>query len=267
MKRIESKENKLIKKVKGLNQKKNRDKENQFIAEGLRFVNDIPDDWKVENYFVTEQFLNENDDSIIEKYEEKAQVCIVDEKIFQSISDTESPQGILAVCHKNEYDLDEIINKDIENPFYLILEELQDPRNVGTILRTADACGVDAIFLTKGSVDIYNNKVLRGTMGSFFHVPIIQNVSVDEISAHMKAKNIPLYATHLKAEEYPYSTDFRKSCAFFIGNEANGLSEKSAKICDKWVKLPMIGGAESLNASIATGVILYEVVRQRIAEL
>lgn len=264
MKKIESRDNKLIKKVKSLSLKKNRDKENLFIAEGLRFVNDIPDDWYVENYFMTENFIKTINKEDLEKYENKSEVCIVDENIFETMCDTENPQGILAVCRKNELSFEEVINRDIEAPFYVILEELQDPRNVGTIVRTADACGVNGIFLTKGSVDIYNPKVLRGTMGSFFHTPIIQNLTIEEIVKNMKEKNIPLYATHLKGTEYPYSMDFKGSCGFFIGNEANGLSEKSEKLCDKWIKLPMIGGAESLNASIATGVILYEVVRQRI---
>lgn len=265
MKNIESRENKIIKRIKALQIKKNRDKEQVFIAEGLRFVNHIPLNQEVELYLISEKFLSEIEkNSDISKYEERADVYVVNDKIFQNVSDTENPQGILAICKQKVYNLDDIINDYKENPFYIIMEDLQDPANVGTILRTADACGVDGVFLTKGCVDIYNPKVLRGTMGSLFNVPVVKNLDLYEIVSKMKEKNINTYAMHLKGEEYPYSMNFKESCCFIVGNEARGLTDKCANMCDKLVKLPMLGGAESLNASIASGVMLYEVVRQRI---
>lgn len=187
--------------------------------------------------------------------------CLPD-GLFASICDTENPQGILAVCKKLVWDEAAVFAK--ERPFFLLAEELNDPGNLGTVIRTADACGADAVFLSKGSVDLYNPKVLRSTMGSLFHVPVFQNVSLEEISEKLKADQIPLYAAHLKGESYPYALPLQEACAFLIGNEARGLSEKAAALCDQWVKIPMPGQAESLNASIAAGVLLYEVVRQRL---
>ena len=139
-----------------------------------------------------------------------------------------------------------------------------DPGNLGTVIRTADACGADAVFLSKGSVDLYNPKVLRATMGSLFHVPVFQNIDLHALSEKMQAKQIPLYAAHLKGDRYPYALPLQDACAFLIGNEARGLSEDAAALCDAWVKIPMPGQAESLNASVAAGVLLYEVVRQRL---
>ena len=141
---------------------------------------------------------------------------------------------------------------------------MNDPGNLGTVIRTADACGADAIFLSKGSVDMYNPKVLRSTMGSMFHVPVFQNVELNEISAKLKKNEIPLYAAHLRGDTYPYGLELAEPCAFIIGNEARGLSDEAADLCDRWVKIPMPGQAESLNASIAAGVLMYEVVRQRL---
>ena len=259
MKKIESRDNKWVKRLNGLKIKKNRDKEGVFVAEGLRFINEVPADWAVEAYAVSETFAAEND---LSRYEKKAEVLCLPDGVFASVCDTENPQGILAVCKKLEWDEGAVFAK--EHPFFLLAEELNDPGNLGTVIRTADACGADAVFLSKGSVDLYNPKVLRSTMGSLFHVPVFQNVDLNEISAKLKEKGIPLYAAHLKGDKFPYDLDLKASCAFIIGNEARGLSEKAADLCDRWVKIPMPGQAESLNASIAAGVLMYEVVRQRL---
>lgn len=259
MKRIESRDNKWVKRLNGLKIKKNRDKESVFVAEGLRFIKEVPADWAVEAYAVSETFAAEND---LNRYEKKAEVLCLPDALFASICDTENPQGILAVCKKLEWDEEVMFVK--ENPFFLLAEELNDPGNLGTVIRTADACGADGVFLSKGSVDLYNPKVLRSTMGSLFHVPVFQNVDLNEISAKLKEKEIPLYAAHLKGNRFPYDLDLKTSCAFLIGNEARGLSEKAADLCDHLVKIPMPGQAESLNASIAAGVLMYEVVRQRL---
>ena len=259
MKRIESRDNKWVKRLNGLKIKKNRDKEGVFVAEGLRFISEVPADWKVEAYIVSDSFAAEND---VYAYEEKAEVICLTDALFASVCDTENPQGILAVCKKLEWDETAVFAK--EKPFFILAEELNDPGNLGTVIRTADACGADAVFLSKGSVDLYNPKVLRSTMGSMFHVPVFQNVDLNDISAKLKKNEIPLYAAHLRGDTYPYGLELAESCAFIIGNEARGLSDEAADLCDRWVKIPMPGQAESLNASIAAGVLMYEVVRQRL---
>ena len=210
-------------------------------------------------YAVSNAFAAENDLSL---YEEKAEVLCLTDALFAAVCDTENPQGILAVCKKLDWDADAVLAK--KTPFLLLAEELNDPGNLGTVIRTADACGADAVFLSKGSVDLYNPKVLRATMGSLFHVPVFQNIDLHALSEKMQAKQIPLYAAHLKGDRYPYALPLQDACAFLIGNEARGLSKDAAALCDAWVKIPMPGQAESLNASVAAGVLLYEVVRQRL---
>ena len=186
MKRIESRDNKWIKRLNGLKIKKNRDKEGLFIAEGLRFIREIPKNWEVLAYAVSNAFAAENDLSL---YEEKAEVLCLTDALFAAVCDTENPQGILAVCKKLDWDADAVLAK--KTPFLLLAEELNDPGNLGTVIRTADACGADAVFLSKGSVDLYNPKVLRATMGSLFHVPVFQNIDLHALSEKMQAKQIP----------------------------------------------------------------------------
>ncbi len=257
-KRIESTKNHLIKRLQGLKQRKNREKEGVFIAEGLRFVEEIPKDWGIECYVVSDHFTQTYD---ISAFEKRADTYCVTDKLFALLADTENPQGILAVCHQKTYDLETILQN--KNGFFLLAEEMNDPGNLGTIIRTADACNVDAIFLSKGSVDVYHAKTLRATMGSVFHIPVFQNVSLEETATCLQGRGIPIYAAHLKGRQYPYSLNLRRACAFLIGNEARGLSDDAAALCDSYVKIPMPGKAESLNASVAAAVLLYETVRQR----
>ena len=189
---------------------------------------------------------------------EDVRVVRVPRDVMASVSQMDAPQGAIFLCRLPERKPGTIL------PGTLLLDGIQDPGNLGTVIRTADACGADAVFLSKGSVDLYNPKVLRATMGSLFHVPVFQNIDLHALSEKMQAKQIPLYAAHLKGDRYPYALPLQDACAFLIGNEARGLSEDAAALCDAWVKIPMPGQAESLNASVAAGVLLYEVVRQRL---
>ncbi len=254
---IESAQNKFVKKIKGLQQHKNREKEGLFVVEGLRFVAEIPQNYSILFYAVSNRFQNKNDISV---YQKRSQVLVFADTIFSTMTDTEHSQGILAVCQKKENT--EFYFK--QNGLYLLIEEVQDPGNLGTIIRTADACNVDAIFLSKGCVDLYNPKVLRSTMGSLFHVPIFRNVDFISSIDKMKQQNILVFAAHLKAKDYYYTANFKKGCAFLIGNEGKGISEEAAQKCSQLIKIPMLGQAESLNASVASAVLLYEAVRQRL---
>lgn len=140
-------------------------------------------------------------------------LCLTD-ALFAAVCDTENPQGILAVCKKLDWDADAVLAK--KTPFLLLAEELNDPGNLGTVIRTADACGADAVFLSKGSVDLYNPKVLRATMGSLFHVPVFQNIDLHALSEKMQAKQIPLYAAHLKGDRYPTPCPYRMPVPFSL---------------------------------------------------
>lgn len=259
VKYIESAQNRLVKRLHGLKLRKNREKEQVFVAEGIRFVEEIPAEWPVECYVVSAEYASAYDLAGLER---RGEVYVLTDSLFASVAETENPQGILAVCGRKEYDITEMMER--RNAFFLMAEEMNDPGNLGTVIRTADACGVNAVFLSKGSVDLYNPKTLRATMGSVFHIPVFQNISLDEMAMELREKGIPLYAAHLQGRQYPYSLNLRRACAFLIGNEARGLSEEAAALCDSYVKIPMPGQAESLNASVAAAVLLYEVVRQRL---
>lgn len=258
---IDSSQNKTIKLISSLKAKKDRDRLGLFVAEGIRFVEEIPNGYEIVLYAVSESFGAEFDLSV---FENRAIVHVVADKLFKEISDTTNPQGILAVIRQKNISVEQVIENAQENGFFIIAEELNDPGNLGTIVRTADACGCDGVFLSKGSVDIYNPKVLRSTMGSIFHLPVISDVDIEECVKKLKDKGITIYAAHLQGLEYPYSFNLSKGCSFILGNEARGLSDKVAKLADVYVKIPMPGKAESLNASIAAGVLMYEVVRQRL---
>lgn len=255
---IESNYNPIVKQLLALKLKKEREKSNVFIAEGERFVKDIPKDWDIKMYIISQSFQENKNLNI---FNAQTKIYTVTDNIFANISDTQNPQGVLAVCRQKKYTLSDIL---IREPHFLLLaEELQDPGNLGTIIRVADAAGVTGIILSKGTVDLYNPKVLRATMGSIFHMPIIQNANMKETIIELNQKNIKILGAHLNSSITPYSIDLKNSVAIIVGNEANGLSDDIAKLTDILVKLPMVGKAESLNVSMASGILLYEVLRQR----
>lgn len=252
---IESNQNKIIKEVNALKAKKERDKTGLFILEGKRLVDEIPNSWEIK-YLLKAESYSENINF--------ENVYTVKDSLFEKISETVNPQGILAVCHIKEFD---VTNVDYSNsPFFVVLENVTDPGNMGTLIRTADAAGADGIFLSKGCVDIYNPKVIRATMGSIFHLPIYRNLTLMDLMEDFKDNNVKTLAAHLKGTSTPYKVDMTTACAVIIGNEANGLSDEISEMASDLVKIPMPGKAESMNAGIAGGILIYEAVRQRIEE-
>ena len=184
--------------------------------------------------------------------------CIyVTEKVFSGITDVTNPQGILAVIGKNT-DVNEI---DYNQNLFLVLDNIQDPGNMGTILRTADSINLKQIIVSKGTADCYNPKVVRSTMGAIFRVKVIECEDLKKVVKEMKKRKIKVYATDLQTDKSIYDVDYKKS-AIVIGNEANGVSKELLEIADEKIRIPMIGKTESLNAAVATGIILYEVVRK-----
>ena len=252
---IESNQNKIIKEVNSLKAKKERDKTGLFILEGKRLVDEIPNSWEIKYLLKAESYS---------EHINFENVYTVKDSLFEKISETVNPQGILAVCHIKEFD---VTNVDYSNsPFFVVLENVTDPGNMGTLIRTADAAGADGIFLSKGCVDIYNPKVIRATMGSIFHLPIYRNLNLMDLMEDFKNNNVKTLAAHLKGTSTPYKVDMTTACAVIIGNEANGLSDEISEMASDLVKIPMPGKAESMNAGIAGGILIYEAVRQRIEE-
>ncbi len=258
---ISSSQNAIIKEVKSLKEKKHRDTKGMFFIEGIRFVEEALKEKAVISKILVSDHLSsvQGGNEVLEKVQmHKVPLYFLPYKLFKEVSDTENPQGILAVMHSRNYLLKDVISG---RNFFVMLDSVQDPGNLGTIIRTADAAGVTAVILSKGCVDVYNPKVLRSTMGSVFHVPICYNMDITEAIIEMKSYGIRLCASHLEGSTSYYDLKYKDNIALIIGNEANGISESVKEAADLLVKIPMPGRAESLNASVAASLLIYEVLR------
>ena len=260
MKVISSKDNAIIKHIAKLKEKKYRAEYNEFIVEGLRLIKEAVQENAEIKYIVVCDGCDNSE--IIEghlKYEmARLDFIYVPQNIFKMISDVENPQGVLAVIGKKN-------NEEIKTneDLILALDDIQDPGNLGTILRTADSVGLKQILVSKGTADSYNPKVVRSTMGAIFRVNIVVCEDLKETLKELQNKEYKVMITSLKAKNSIYNTNYNKK-VIVIGNEANGVSKEIQNIADEKVIIPMFGKTESLNASVATGVILYEYVRQKL---
>lgn len=257
---ITSSQNSSIKRLKLLQRnKKQRTKDKVFIVEGLRAVEEIPKEWPVDQYIVAESFADTAQNIITRN---NTLVLYVSDSVFAGISDTRTPQGIMAVVSQPNHSMDQVMAQD--QGFFIIADEIQDPGNLGTLLRTAHGAGAHGLFLSKGCVDIYNPKTIRATMGSIFHIPLFIDMDIEWLIERLMTHNTNLYATALEESKMLYDYDYTKKTGIIIGNEANGISEKTKEMVSNFIKIPMPGNAESLNASIAAGICMFEVVRQRL---
>lgn len=258
---ISSKDNEFVKHLKKLKEKKYRDMSQEYIIEGIKLIKEaIEESVKIKQIIICENCLNSD---IIPKelmYEIAKFECIyVTEKIFKSISDVSTPQGILAIVDRQNIDLKIDYSQDI----IVALDDIQDPGNLGTILRTVDSIGLNQILVSKGTADPYNPKVVRSTMGAIFRVKIIECEDLIKTLKQVQKNKFDLVVTSLQTNNSIYDLKYDKK-AIVIGNEANGVKKEIQEMADYKVKIPMLGKTESLNASVATGVILYEYVRQKI---
>ncbi len=262
-KKITSSSNPIIKEIKGLYRKKERWKQKKFIIEGVKIVEECLNKKYLIDYVVYSNKLYDVAEgkkllNKIEKY--NIDIVHIPNNLFNEISDIKNPQGIMAIVKINLISLDDIIN---DENFLVLLDEVMDPGNMGTIIRTADAFGATGIILTDGSVDVYNPKVVRSSMGSIFHIPLCY--VEDKLLAFktFKEKNIAILATSLEGKKFIQDVDFKKDFVFIIGNEARGISQESINYADELVKIYMPGKAESLNAAIAASIIMYEAAIDR----
>lgn len=238
-------------------QAKMRNKEGQFVVEGVRMFTEIPEN-RIVKIYVSAGLLESIPDEIKEIIS-RNECEVVDDNVFKQISDTVTPQGILCIVNKSEVTLADINNKKT----YIILENLQDPGNLGTILRTSEGAGIDAVIMNKGTVDIYNPKVVRSTMGAIFRVPFFYADDIFETVRKMKSVGVKVYAAHLNGNKYYSEPDYKNPSAFLIGNEGNGLTEELTVAADELIKIPMCGKVESLNAANAATILMYEAFRQK----
>lgn len=253
---ISSTSNSRIKNIMNLkNSARARRQQDCFLVEGPRMFFEVPKERLLEIY-VTEGFEK--------KYGDRLAGCcyeLISDAVCRHLSDTRTPQGVTALVKKQETPLEEILAGD-ENPCLFLLENLQDPGNMGTILRTSEGAGVSGIIINRESVDPYNPKVIRSTMGAIFRMPFVVVDDFEDVLRRLKEAGVRTFAAHLDGEDF-YRQDYRGGCAFFIGNEGNGLSEELAARADGRIRIPMKGQVESLNAAVAATVLMYETLRQR----
>lgn len=256
---IESKDNTLFKYTKKLKERKHRTKENKYIIEGFRLVQEaFKANCNIEYLIVNENGKDKLNDYLSE-YMDSIKIYVMKNDLFTQLVGTENTQGIIGVANINNS------VKDIKGEFYLLCDKVQDPGNLGTIIRTAHAAGVSGIILTKGTVDIYNDKTIRSTMGSIFYTPIIYDNDLSFLNS-LKENGFSLVATSLEESKNFFDEDLSGKVILSVGNEGNGISEEIFSLADKKVKIPMPGGAESLNVGVATSIILFEKVRQSLSK-
>lgn len=256
---ITSSANAKIKQVMSLAKKaKARKESGLFVMEGLRSFKEIPKD-RIDSIYVSEGFLKEESHKALlagRRYE------TVSDEVFRIMSDTQTPQGILALVKQYHYTVKELLAA--KGPaFFMILENIQDPGNLGTILRAGEGAGVTGILMNETTADIYNPKVIRSTMGSICRVPFAYTEDLGAALRELKAAGVRLYAAHLEGKNNYEKEDYTVDTGFLIGNEGNGLTKETTALADALIKIPMMGKVESLNAAVAASVLMFETARQR----
>ena len=260
---ITSKDNDLVKDIKKLKEKKYRDLLNKYIIEGVKLIEEaIKEKVDIEHVVICEDCMEEG---IFDKklmYEIAKLDCVyVNSKVFSGLTDVVNPQGILAVVKKSNKEPKINYDEDI----IIVLDGIQDPGNLGTILRTVDSANLKQIIVSSETADAFNSKVVRSTMGAIFRVNVIKSQDLVKDLANMKAHGFEVVVTSLNTNNVIYDIDYTKK-VIVIGNEANGVSKEVQEIADNKVKIPMIGKTESLNASVATGIMIYEYVRSKLGK-
>jgi TrmH family RNA methyltransferase len=247
MNRIESPRNSKVKEWKKLHSKKGREQTNCFIIEGPHLVHEaLKHQAPILEIIIEESFRIPLDWDV-----GSITTWAVTERVIKVLSDTDHPQGVIAICEIEAEDI-----KLIPNGRYLLLDNVQDPGNVGTMIRTADSAGLDGVVLGNGTVDLYNSKVLRSTQGSLFHLHVAKGDLIDWINRFREAE-IPIYGTSLQGG-VPYSElEPSSGYALVVGNEGNGVQKSILSQTDQNVYIPIYGKAESLNVAVATGILVY----------
>ena len=271
---ISSKDNEIVKSVRKLREKKYRDLENAYIVEGVKMVKEaILEKASIRQIIICDDC--EKSDSIPKElmYEIAKYDCMyVTSKVFKYISEVQTPQGVLAVIEKNnktfnnDYLESNYLDINYNEDIIVALDDIQDPGNLGTILRTVDSVGLTQILVSKGTADCYNPKVVRSSMGAIYRVKVIECKDLLETLKEVKKNKFKILVTSLgDSSKNIYDMKYNKKI-LVIGNEANGVEEKILNIADEKIKIPMLGRTESLNAAVATGIVLYEYVRQKLGK-
>ena len=254
-------QNPQVKAAAELKQKKYRQQQGLFLAEGLRTVEEAVASKTVVSIFYTAIEDDRTRSVLEEAAAQQLKLYCVSDAVMKKIADTDTPQGIIAVCKMQNVTLDKLLSK---GEMLLVLDRVGDPGNLGTMLRTADAAGIGGVVLLKGCVDIYAPKTVRSSMGSLFHVPVVSGIGEDNFIAEAKDAGYELLVTSLEGADNLFKADLGGRIAFVMGNEAGGVSANLLERADKRVFIPMAGRAESLNVAMAAGVVMFEALRRRL---
>ncbi|MCR5735869.1 MAG: RNA methyltransferase [Lachnospiraceae bacterium] len=238
-----------------------RHSEGLYVAEGEKMFSEAPKD-HIKSVFISENYLQKCSKEIARKLDITGYETVSD-SVFLKISDTKTPQGILCVLKQQYADITKETKSERDSIRILITERIQDPGNLGTMIRTAEGAGFDLLITDDKTVDIYNPKVIRATMGSIFRMKIAVSQDLKDTITRLKSAGITVYAAHLKGKNSYRDEKYGKKLAFLIGNEGNGLSDEISGMADKLIRIPMEGKVESLNASVAAALLMYESKEER----
>ena len=255
---IQSKDNKTIKHIISLQQRKYRQKFGEYTVEGIRAVTDIGKKDFLRSILIRESKRSELE-PLVQKGFTVSSVYVVQDPIFDKIEHSVNGQGILGIARKCFNDLHSLI---VEDGLYVALDGVQDPGNLGTIIRTAVPAGAKGIFLLKGTVDPYNEKCVRSTMSALCNIPIFEDVTLSEFYDFIKDNTIKTYVTSLENAKPYHTISYPKRTMIILGNEGNGVSREIIEMCDQAITIPMYGDIESLNVSIAAALCMYKVREQ-----
>jgi TrmH family RNA methyltransferase len=241
--------------------KKGRDKQGSYLVEGIHLVQEAVK-WKagIETLLYSEQRGIPAEIETLVASEAELECVPVGEQVLAKCSDAQTPQPVIAIVRKTAYSAAKLL--DIPDSLIVVADGVQDPGNLGTIIRSADAVGASGVVLGKGTVDLYNPKTVRSTMGSLFHVTVVE-ADLLPLLAEAKSRGVRLVNTSLQAKQSCYEADFTGPTWFVLGNEGKGVSPEVAAQIDDHVIIPMKGQAESLNVAMAATVLLFEAMRQR----
>lgn len=255
---ITSTSNQQMKKLSLLMKKsKERRQQELFVVEGIKMFREAPKKW-IKAVYVSEQFIEDEEH---QKILADVPYEVVSDSVFRAVSDTQTPQGILAIVRMPKYTFEDMVCGD--RTHLLILESVQDPGNLGTMVRTGEGAGITGVIMNRTTVDLFNPKTIRSTMGSIYRVPFLVVDDLAQTLQTLKEDSVRLYAAHLRGEKQYDAFDYTGATGFLIGNEGNGLSDAIADAADTYIRIPMEGQVESLNAAISASLLMYECNRQR----
>lgn len=268
-KMITSTANAQVKQLIQLHKKaKLRNAQDVFVAEGIKMFREAPRE-RIVRVYASKSFYEGLEEQERSRLFQGLSLEVAEDPVFRVMSDTQTPQGILCLLRQYHYKLADLLGEKASEkngsakPLLLLLENLQDPGNLGTILRTAEGAGVTGVILSRNSVDIYNPKTIRSTMGSIYRVPFLYVEDLAEVAGALGQHGIRSFAAHLEGVDAYDGENYRTGTAFLIGNESSGLSPELSACADQYIRIPMEGQLESLNAAVAAAILMYEAYRQR----